>query len=146
MPSVELSQEQISQIVVDELKAHYSFLHHDVDVMLHRERVGDLPSWKYEDLNSNTRTLRHIEGVLEFYLSDEDFRAWLSLYEDDEVDTPTINVTGVDEHPDGSATISFELDPESYAAFAKQGVKDALLKAAEQGCQNGNDGVDQRHD
>jgi len=43
----------------------------------------------------------------------------------------TIKITDIDEHEDGSATVQFDLDPDTYAAIFNVGFVHLIMKGIE---------------
>lgn len=109
---IELSDDTISNIVLQDLKGSYD---------LCREYDDDV-------------RMRALQTVLEYYMVPSEYKEWLqnTQHTEDMVKTGTINVKDCVEHEDGSATLVVDTSPEATRLLVEVGLRRLLEMAMNQ--------------
>lgn len=72
---VELTYDQQEKVIVQILKNDYSSISNDV-LELYSKGIYELENYELEDLNSYTKILRSIDGVLYYYMERSEYMSW----------------------------------------------------------------------
>ena len=112
MNLIELSDDTISNIVLQDLKGSYD---------LCREYDDDV-------------RMRALQTVLEYYMVPSEFKEWLqnTQHTEDMVETGTINVKDCVEHEDGSATLVVDTDNDATRLLVEVGLRRLLEMAVDE--------------